>query len=160
MQKNTHSSTARWRWTGSTWWTWGRTGCRMRRWDIQDLHQTGASSRNLKSQRTSPVKWTTSVSCPDTLFRKLPPVPGTNSNYNTIDRIKKGEFSDFAPTQDGMPNYSPFYLAISKCSFLLLSPNWIIHLYTIRTDININHIWVFSVISVSFSTFSSMETYW
>ena len=23
--------------------------------------------------------------------RKLPPVPGTNSNYNTIDRIKKGE---------------------------------------------------------------------
>ena len=22
--------------------------------------------------------------------RKLPPVPGTNSNYNTIDRIKKG----------------------------------------------------------------------
>jgi len=55
--------------------------------------------------------------------RKLPPVPGTNSNYNTIDRIKKGKFSDFAPTQDGMPNYSPFYLAISKCSFLLLSPN-------------------------------------
>ena len=110
MQKNTHSSTARWRWTGSTWWTWGRTGCRMRRWDIQDLHQTGASSRNLRSQRTSPVKWTTSVSCPDTLFRKLPPVPGTNSNYNTIDRIKKGKCSDFVTTQDGMPNYSPFYL--------------------------------------------------
>ena len=25
------------------------------------------------------------------MFRKLPPVPGVNSNYNTIDRIKKGK---------------------------------------------------------------------
>ena len=25
--------------------------------------------------------------------RKLPPVPGANSNYNTIDRIKKGKLS-------------------------------------------------------------------
>ena len=133
----------------------------MRRWDIQDLHQTGASSRNLRSQRTSPVKWTTSVSCPDTLFRKLPPVPGTNSNYNTIDRIKKGKLSDYFPTQDGsMQNYSPFNLDISKCSFLRSPPNWIEYLYTIRTDVNINHICVFSVISVSFSTFSSMETSW
>ena len=41
------------------------------------------------------VKWTMSVSCHYTLFRKLPPVPGTNSNYNTIDRIKKGKCSDF-----------------------------------------------------------------
>ena len=46
---------------------------------------------NLRSQRSSPVKRTTSVLCPDILFRKLPPVPGTNSNYNTIDRIKKGK---------------------------------------------------------------------
>ena len=30
------------------------------------------------------------------VYRKLPPVPGTNSNYNTIDRIKKGEAEDRA----------------------------------------------------------------
>ena len=29
------------------------------------------------------------------MFRKLPPVPGTNSNYNTIDRIKKGNLTFF-----------------------------------------------------------------
>ena len=124
----------------------------MRRWGIQDLRLTGACllmqsqisknvfsgkmddicllfvscSCNLRSQRTSSlVEWTTSVSCPDTLFRKLPPVPGTNSNYNTIDRIKKGKCSAIVTTQDGMPNYSPFYLAdISNCSLLRLYPCW------------------------------------
>ena len=28
--------------------------------------------------------------------RKLPPVPGTSSNYNTIDRIKKGNLATLA----------------------------------------------------------------
>ena len=29
--------------------------------------------------------------------RKLPPVPGQHSNYNTIDRIKNGEYSLYSP---------------------------------------------------------------
>ena len=57
------------------------------------------------------VKWTMSVSCHYTLFRKLPPVPGTNSNYNTIDRIKKGKCSDFVSSfKDGMPKIKLFSL--------------------------------------------------
>ena len=72
------------------------------------------------------VKWTMSVSCHYTLFRKLPPVPGTNSNYNTIDRIKKGKCSDFQEWHAKDKIVLPFIL--------------IFHLYTIRTDINVNHI--------------------
>merc|ERR1719336_3226624 len=41
--------------------------------------------------------------------RKLPPVPGTNSNYNTIDRIKKGGHSMPGQEEDISP-YATFHL--------------------------------------------------
>merc|ERR1712106_1162990 len=41
--------------------------------------------------------------------RKLPPVPGTNSNYNTIDRIKKAGGSIPGQDEDISP-YATFHL--------------------------------------------------
>ena len=85
-QRSTPSSTELWPW--STEWPWGRMGCPMRRWDTP--------SEVLLTGDTLLIKWLFDTRFYwNLLFRKLPPVPGNNasqSNYNTIDRIKKGTF--------------------------------------------------------------------
>ena len=78
FQRSMPSSMELWiPWEMEEWSPWGRMDCPMMRWDTV-LHQTG----KIFDLSFKIISWI--------IFRKLPPVPGTNSNYNTIDRIKKG----------------------------------------------------------------------
>ena len=51
--------------------------------------------------------------------RKLPPVPGQHSNYNTIDRIKNGKYYLSAPCMNeiGMNEY---YFHIKQLNFIFI----------------------------------------
>ena len=48
--------------------------------------------------------------------RKLPPVPNQHSNYNTIDRIKNGEYFELVQIDANFSAIFGYWLPCSKCN--------------------------------------------
>merc|ERR1712106_215856 len=65
--------------------------------------------------------------------RKLPPVPGTNSNYNTIDRIKKGKNGDVYAARTAYATWDPrkqVMQALCTSTTSSTAPGWRFHSWT------------------------------